>query len=209
MKTCTKCGEAKDFSEFYKQSRSKDGHHSSCKDCLKEIIKKTSKSPMMQLEKAVRTSIRAENRLLFKEDKRLCGSCRNIFLIADLVGYYCKNCSHNIRREYYEKNIEKVNKQNREYYEKNIEKEKEKKKQYREENKEKIREIHKKYYKENKEKIIKYQKENKEKIIKKSKEYYEKNIEKIKEKNKKYQKENKEKLNEYKRQRYHKQKEGK
>ncbi len=35
MKTCTKCGESKELSEFNKYSRSKDGHKSECRECQK------------------------------------------------------------------------------------------------------------------------------------------------------------------------------
>ncbi len=33
MKTCTKCKSRKPFTEFHRQSRSKDGHREQCKEC--------------------------------------------------------------------------------------------------------------------------------------------------------------------------------
>lgn len=36
MKQCTKCGETKSLSDYYKDRRSKDGHTSACKVCVKE-----------------------------------------------------------------------------------------------------------------------------------------------------------------------------
>jgi len=36
MKTCTKCDEAKELSEFYKNSRAKDGRRTDCKRCVLE-----------------------------------------------------------------------------------------------------------------------------------------------------------------------------
>lgn len=34
MKTCNCCNELKPYTDFYKQSRKKDGHHGSCKLCM-------------------------------------------------------------------------------------------------------------------------------------------------------------------------------
>ena len=39
-KTCRICGESHDLSFFYKDSRSKDGHRSDCKNCSKRIRRK-------------------------------------------------------------------------------------------------------------------------------------------------------------------------
>ena len=67
------------------------------------------------------------------------------------------------KKEYCEKNKEKINEKKKEYYKNNKEKQKEKDKKYREKNKEKIKEKDK----------IRYEK-NKEKIKQQQKEYYEK-----------------------------------
>tara|TARA_R110000796_G_scaffold42401_3_gene104855 strand:+ start:140 stop:622 length:483 start_codon:yes stop_codon:yes gene_type:complete len=71
------------------------------------------------------------------------------------------------------------------------------KKEYRDKNKEKLKEKDKKYYEKNKEKIKEkdkqYYEDNKEKIKKQKKENYEKNKEHYKKKNKDYREENKEK----------------
>ena len=168
MKTCTKCGKTKEFSEFYKNKRNKDGYHFECKTCKKERDMELKKSPIMQLEKAVVASIITENKLLFKEGKKLCCLCKNIFLIATLQGRYCQKCASKKNKEYREKNKEKIakahkkyrienkekiNEKNKEYYEKNIEKMKEYKKQY-----------HEQYQKENKEKINEYQRQRHHKL---------------------------------------------
>jgi hypothetical protein len=34
-KTCRRCGETKDLSEFYKRTKSKDGRYRTCKSCMK------------------------------------------------------------------------------------------------------------------------------------------------------------------------------
>ena len=39
-KKCSKCGETKEVSEFYKKHTSKDGLQSSCKDCKRKIDQK-------------------------------------------------------------------------------------------------------------------------------------------------------------------------
>lgn len=36
-KACTKCGVVKDLSEFYGDSKAKDGHRSDCNTCHKEL----------------------------------------------------------------------------------------------------------------------------------------------------------------------------
>ena len=71
------------------------------------------------------------------------------------------------RKEYREKNKEKIREQKKEYRKKNKEKIKEYRKEYREKNKEKIQE----YREKNKEKAIEYREKNKEKAIEYHKEY--------------------------------------
>lgn len=197
MKTCTKCGETKDFSEFGKDKYTKDGYKRLCRRCERESVNKLKESPVMQLEKAVRSSVLVENKLLFKEGKRLCGTCRNIFLIVELKKGYCTECLLANVRNYNKKNKEKI----KEYLEKNKEKRKEQQKEYHKKNKEKIIERSRNYYEKNKEEIkdrnSKYYEKNKDKISEKNKEYLEENKEYFKEYFKEYRKENKEKIKEY------------
>ena len=79
------------------------------------------------------------------------------------------------RREYREKNKDKIAEYQKEYC-----------KKYREDNKDGIKERSKEYVKENKDKIVQYKKE-----------YYKKNKEKVDKKNKKYQEDNKKKISLY------------
>lgn len=210
MKTCTKCGEAKEFSEFYKMKNSKDGYEYSCKECISIRRKEIRENPILQLQKAVRSSVIVENKILFKENKIICSGCKNIFFISDTRDNYCKDCMRKMQQKYNNKeeskklrrancykyslkNKEKRNEYWKEYYEKNkekiIEKTIEYSKKYREENKSEVLEKEKKYREKNKEKI----KEN-------SKKYLEENKEKAKERAKIWKKENKEKVKEYQRQ---------
>ena len=179
MKTCTKCKIEKPFEEFYKNKISPDGHKSSCKECDKIRQQEIKKSPLLQLEKQVRSSIILENKLLSRESKRLCSKCNEIFLIDDLVKTYCKNCNIEYMNEYYEKNKDKI---------------KEKSKEWEENNKDKIKEREKNYREKNKDKIKKYREKNKDKIREEKREYYLNNKNLFKEKMREYRKTEKGKM---------------
>ncbi len=153
MKICTKCKVEKPFEAFYRKKDSYDGLQSFCIECKKLRELELKKNPLMQLEKEIKSSIVLENKLLKRENKRLCTRCKEIFLIDDLVGgVFCAECECERNKEYREKNKEKA----REYREKNKEKIKERMREYRLKNKEKINEARKEYLKE-------YRKKNKEK----------------------------------------------
>lgn len=178
MKICTKCKVKKPFEAFWRNKKSKDGHAYECKECMKARAKKIKQDPLMQLEKQIRSSIMLENKILSREGKKLCCSCKGVFLIEDLMsGVICKECNRKSAKGFYEKNKEKIKENRKEYS-----------KEYYEKNKERIREYKKEQNKENYEK-------NKEKIKEQKREYRLKNKEKIKE----YKEKNKEKIKEYKR----------
>jgi len=155
MKKCSKCGDIKEFSEFYEKKGRKDGLYSECKTCVKHRNKELKTNPEMQLQKAITQSIILENKLLKKDGKKICNCCKNIFEITT-TSRYCEEC----QKKYYEKNKEKIKYESREYYGNN---------------KEKVSEQHKKHYEKNKEKMIEQRKEynekNKEKIRKQQREY--------------------------------------
>lgn len=135
MKTCTKCGETKDFSEFYKNKNSKDGYYCACKECTKNRQKEKKKNLIMQLKAQIRVSVTIENKILKPEGKKICSSCKNIFSLSDIKkSGYCKSCSKTISlKRYYDCN-DKI-------------------KEYRDSNKDKMKEYQKKYvgrYKEQK-----------------------------------------------------------
>lgn len=85
-KTCLKCGQRKPFEQFRKRSKSKDGHTSQCKDCLKVQISKR-----WQREQEI-----------FRTLHTTCASCRQSTHVKDMVlrggklGSYCKPCQATI-----------------------------------------------------------------------------------------------------------------
>jgi adenylate kinase family enzyme len=142
MKTCTKCKIEKPFEDFYKQSTTKDGHTTACKECIKARKKELKKSPLMQLERQVKSSIILENKLLAREGKKLCTKCKDIFLIEDITTWgRCKNCN----KEYWLTNKDKILEHQKEYKEKNKENIKERRREYKEKNKNKIKEYQRQY----------------------------------------------------------------
>ena len=197
MKTCNKCGETKDSSEFHRNKGTKDGYASICITCTKERNKKLKESPLLQLEKAVKSSILIESKILFKEGKKICCSCKNIFLITEISSGYCVKCTMEYNKEYHKENAKKASEYEKEYRKNNIEKIKEYEKEYRKKNREGMKKKGREYYK-----------MNREVLNEKAREYQNKNIEKIKEYKKEYREKNREKINEQQRQRRLKQKEG-
>ena len=143
MKTCTKCKVEKPFEAFYRDRKLIDGYSSACIECDKIRRLELKKNPLMQLEKQIRSSVALENKLLKRENKRLCSSCKEVFLIDDLSGgFICKECSREKSKEYKLKNKEKRKEYNIKYM------------------REYHREYSKKYYEKNKEKIKEYKREH-------------------------------------------------
>ena len=163
MKICSKCKIEKPFEAFHRAKNSKDGHAWECKECKSIRTKETKTNPIMQFQKIIRGSIKLENKILFKEGKRLCKTCKNIFNIEDMssgvICYPCKRENENKRRSTKEGKIAKQ-KQNKKYYNNNKDIFSEKAKEYRE--------------------------KNKEALAKRKREWYDKNIDKKKEYDKQY-----------------------
>ena len=153
MKTCSKCKIEKPFEAFYKSKKSTDRYAYACIECKKLRELEFKKNPLMQLEKQIRSSVILENKLLQRENKKLCFKCKEIFLIDDLSNSgACKECEKERLKEYHEKNKEKIKEQTREYRKKNKEKMNKQTMEYYEKNKEKIKESRREYYEKNKEK---------------------------------------------------------
>ena len=157
MKICTKCKIEKPFEAFHRNKGTPDGYRACCIECLNLRRLELKKNPLMQLQKQIRKSVLLENKLLKRENKKLCTRCKEVFLIDDLIsGYVCKKCNVEKYSEHYKKNKEKIRGNKREYL-----------KEYNEKNKEKLRKYNKEYNEKNKEKL-------REKLRKYNKEYYEK-----------------------------------
>ena len=164
MKTCTKCKVEKPLEAFYRNKDKPDGYLPFCIECYKLKKLEIKRNPLMQLEKQIRSSVILENKLLQRENKKLCFSCKEIFLIDDLYGgIICKKCSAERKKVHREKNKEKINEYQRNHYEKNKEITIEKKREYYKKNKEKIDNRNKEYYEKNKEKRNEYMREYREK----------------------------------------------
>jgi len=116
-----------------------------------------------------------------------CIICGEMFIPTNSVQKYCsKECVKIRRKEYREKNKEKIANQQKEYNAENKEKIIEYRRQYSIDNKDKINEYGKKY-----------REENREEIKEKDKKYYKKNKEKILADNKKWQENNRDKMRGY------------
>ena len=122
MKTCTKCGETKEFGEFFKNKLKKDGYCTSCKQCHRNRDKEKKENILKQLEAEVRKTIFSENKFLLLENKRLCSWCKTPMLITKYNSYTCKKCKSILNAKDKEKNSK--------YYKKWWEKNKEKQKEY-------------------------------------------------------------------------------
>jgi 5-methylcytosine-specific restriction endonuclease McrA len=187
-KVCSKCGIEKSLSEFHKNNRNKLGVDSRCKQCKSEYARKRQR----ELNPNYKPRIK-ENLPL---NKKRCSKCGEI---KDLTEYHvnktkkdgiesaCKVCSLKQKKEYAERNKERL---------------KAYKAEYRKKNKEKIRQALKEYYGQNKELIKSRSKkryeENKNELLQKFKEYAEKNEPKLKRYIKKYYEKNKKEITRYK-----------
>ena len=184
MKTCTKCGETKEFSEFYTNKNVKDGYSSSCKECAKLRYKQKKVDTLLQVSGVIRSTILIENKILKPEGKRICSICKNIHLMEEMVsGNYCKPCFSKKGKEYRKQDDVKIKIKlsKAKYYKKNAEAIYEKHRKYKAENKEKCKGYWTKYAVNNKDKAKKYREENKEKIRENKKKYYELNKDRLKE----------------------------
>jgi hypothetical protein len=130
MKTCKKCKEEKELSEFYKDKRAKDDLFLYCKSCQKEYRKEYRKNNKEKI-KEKKKEYYENNKEYFKE------------LYKNNIEYFKEK-----HKEYKEKNKEKIKEKRKEYF-----------KEYRKNNKEKIKEKNKKYYENNKEYHNEYNKE--------------------------------------------------
>ena len=162
MKVCSVCKVEKDFGEFYKNARRKDGLKSQCKDCEKKYLQKNKERIAKQ-----------KNEYNQKNKEK----------ILEWQRKYRKNNRERItvyKRKYLQNNRDKNLEWQRKYRKNNKESIVKRMKEWRETNKDDIVKYKKKYYQENKDTVLKdYYQRNKESIAKQSKKYYQENKEKI------------------------------
>ena len=123
FKQCSKCGEIKHISRFYKVKNGKYGVEGACKECRK-IHNKKYREEHKDYYKEYHKEYYEDNKEYIKEHSK----------------------------QYYEDNKDKVLEYHKEYYEDNKDKVLEKNKQWREDNKDKVLECMKQWHKNNPEK---------------------------------------------------------
>jgi hypothetical protein len=161
MKKCSKCGELKDFSRFYRRKDSPSGLRNQCKNCHRDYIKKWKKEGPNKIEYQDSDDKKQCRRCMKILDVDNFGRCKNT---KDGLKSRCKYCRRKESAEWHTKNKDRC-------------------KKYRENNKESIKNGSKKYREKNKARLTIKQKEyvekNKEACAKRKKNWYERNKERI------------------------------
>ena len=140
MKTCTKCGETKEYDNFYNSSKNKDGFSTWCKSCQWDRRKLSKTDPISAMKAIIRGSISLENKILKPLGKRICSGCKEIHNIDNFNGSYCYPCKRKREKDIRSSQIGKERKKetDKKSYIKNKEKRANSSKEYREKNKETI-----------------------------------------------------------------------
>lgn len=164
-KKCTKCGEVKDVSEFYKCKGAKNDLRPACKICTNKGNKLYAENNKDKVVEYQRQYYVDNKERITKRDKE-----------------YYENNKEEIdarKKKYHRDNKVKINLKSKQYYKDNSEKLKQYGKQYTIDNRYKINLKKKKYCIANKETIClngkKYYRENKQKLLKHNKDYYHSN----------------------------------
>lgn len=130
-KICTKCGEEKDHSAFWKHKTTADGLRPDCKDCVNA----------RRRERRRRNQERDEPKV--KRTEKYCSDCSTTKPISEFYrdeaspdkhNYICKSCQAKRQKDWRERNREQIRERKREYYEENKEWIKEYVKEWRREN---------------------------------------------------------------------------
>lgn len=116
MKKCNSCKEEKEFSEFYKSKRYKDGHYPSCKKC--EIKRSTSYYFENKDEQSKKSKERYyKNQEFYLKKKREYDSKNREEVNKKAKERYHNNLDY--AREYYKKNKERILVRNKKWIEEN------------------------------------------------------------------------------------------
>ena len=106
MIKCSKCGE-NDIAKFWKKTNSKTGYNSWCKECCKLSARTSNKTNKDVIKGVIRNSILIENKLLKKDNKKICCKCKEIFTFKKESELRCKKCESEKFKLYRSKNLEK------------------------------------------------------------------------------------------------------
>lgn len=188
-KVCSKCGEKKALTEFYKEKKQADGYNRKCKLCIYPNLGQTEKNRTLLRDKGLKK----------------CSSCKQIKPLEmfnknkhkyDGLLNYCKSC----QKERYKKDREVDKKRKAEKYALNVDEERKKQKIYRETNREKLKKYRQKRYLKHKDKMLYksaiYREANRDYLNEQGKKYYHNNKERVK----KYREDNKESRREWRKQ---------
>lgn len=141
-KLCRKCSQIKNIDDFHKNPKSKDGHHSNCKDCANQYAK----NYRLAQDKIKRQEY---DQAYYETNKEI--------ILVRKQKYYQENknqISSNLKQRYNKEDKVKYNKQ---YYEANKEIIKEQNKQYAKEHKQETRQYHNQYYKDKRKNDLTFQ----------------------------------------------------
>ena len=95
QKSCSKCCEEKDLSEFHKNPQAKDGHSYICKTCTSKLQKGYRKQKKEKSEDLVPSS-KADIHTFIPRVKKLEGKVRQFYL------HLCPHCTNQIKMEFVE-----------------------------------------------------------------------------------------------------------
>lgn len=123
-KACTKCGEVKPITDYYREKRALDGKTSDCKECIKARTREYNRLNKERLRPRKREA--ARSRYAANRERN-------------------RDRDREYAREYREKNRDAINARNRERYAANVEAERRKAREYRAANKERVREWKRNY----------------------------------------------------------------
>lgn len=164
-KECTKCGEVKELSEFYKNKHAKDGYYWKCKACTKKYTaenKKRKSEYDKKYREKNKDKLKEQRKEYQENNKEKIAKQRRIHYLGN------KEAKAEYDKKYRERNKAKYTENGKKHYQNNKEVYKKRSKAHREANKEHYKELQQKYRQENKEQIAeaqsKYVKDNREKI---------------------------------------------
>lgn len=105
---CSRCKHDKDISNFWKKTGSKTGYNTWCKECCRDSARVSNKTPKDKLISKIRSATITENKLLKKENKKICIKCKEIFELKNPNNIRCPKCE-SIRGKEYRLKIKEAN----------------------------------------------------------------------------------------------------